>query len=394
MSENRIIKVLHLRNCRGISTLTGPETYLIDLLAGADTSRFDLQLICTIHVGSGSHDFTGVLEARGLPFTAIRSGHPLDAGDYRHGSKLLRAGVVDLIHSHDARSDIVGLLLSRRYRTPFITFAHGWVNWDRVLSKARLYAALERYAVSRSDRIVVASRDMEQDLVSRGVPRDKICYVPYCVDVSRFHPSSEGEVVRAELGIPMDALVFGCVGRFHPWKGHGYLVEAAKVVLSRFPEARFVMVGDAAFEGHRHYQEQIVEQVQALGLSDQFVFAGSRRDMPGVMNAFDVFVLPSLREPFGIVSLEAQACGKPVIGSHVDGIPETMIENTSGVLVPPGDPVALANAMLDLLNDTDRRRTMGEHGRHHVSSAFSVAHMVERTQAVYEAVMKARPVHA
>ncbi len=380
-------RILHLRNARGITTLTGPETYLLDLLPGLAAAGFDAHLLCQVRRDDPAHPFLATLRERGVSFEALVPRSRWDPGDVGQTARALRARGAAVLHTHDARSDVVGGVAARRAGAKWITFAHGWVNWTRPGTKEWLYARLEARAVARSDRVVVASADMRRDLLGRGVPAARITRIPYGIDTGRFRPlPDEGRRVRAELGVAPDALVFGTVGRFHPWKGHRHLVEAAARVVRERPEARFVLAGDAVFGAQRGFREELAARIRGAGLESRFVLAGTRTDMPAVMNAFDVVVQPSLREPFGIVLIEGAACGRPVVGTRVGGIPETMEEGTGGLLVPPADPEALAAALLELARDPARRAAMGRAGRGFVERRYSKDAMVAATARLYREV--------
>jgi glycosyltransferase involved in cell wall biosynthesis len=140
------------------------------------------------------------------------------------------------------------------------------------------------------------------------------------------------------------------------------------------------------------YRTELEEHIRQAGLSERMILTGNRADVPELMRAMDVFVLPSLREPFGIVMLEAQACGTPVVGTRVDGIPETMEEGVTGLLVPPADGAALADAVLELLGDPGRRQRMAAAGVERVRTRFGKHAMAEATAALYERVAAGRGV--
>lgn len=380
-----MVRILHFRNCRGITTLTGPETYLLDLLKGCDPDRFLLDLTCAVRPKGGG-SFVERLTEIEAPFRAVKVPHCLsvrDAGDVR---QRLKSDSIDILHTHDSRSNVLGWLSLRGASIPWITFAHGWVNWKRTLSKDRLYAALEAMTVARAHHVIVASAHMRSDLLRRGIPESRITRIPYGIDTHRFSPGPPDPRVRAELGIPEDTFLVGTIGRIHPWKGHQYLVDAVPRILAHRPHAHFLLVGDIAFESHRPFKENLEARVKSLGLRERFIFAGTRMDTPRLLRTMDLFVLPSIREPFGIVMLEAQACGRPVIGTRVDGVPETVEEGATALLVKPANPAALTEAVAALMGDRVKCAAMGIAGRKHVEDNFSVPAMVCKTQELYENV--------
>ena len=268
-----------------------------------------------------------------------------------------------------------------------VSFAHGWLNWDSLFSKERLYAFLEAVAVSLSSRIIVASRSMEEDLLTKRVDAKKIFYIPYGIDIERFNIDSDAKSFRKEFNIPLDIPLIGTVGRIHPWKGQRFFIEAAKLVSKKYPKAKFIIVGDVAYNKHAHYKRELLMLIKALKLKDRVILIGTRRDIPQVMRSMDLFVLPSLHEPFGIVIIEAQACGKPVVATAVGGIPEAMKGGETGIIIRPGDTEELANAIVALLKDKKRMQKMGLAGRKRVEDLFSKDRMVRKTEELYESIM-------
>ncbi len=383
------INILHIRNCRGIVTLTGPETYLLDLLYGIDSYSFNVTIACIIDPRNPSQLFMEELKNRNIHLKAIEIKNRFDIKDIYIISKIINRYNIHILHTHDARSDVTGLLISRMYGIPIISFAHGWLNWVSAFSKERLYAYLEALVVSLSNGIVVASRHMERDLMEKRVPQAKINYIPYGIDTKKFNVNHQRNHIRKEFNIRPDSPLIGTVGRFHPWKGQKYFLEAAKVVGEKCPEARFLIVGEVAFDEHKQYRQDLLDLTQTLNLEDKVIFTGSRKDIPQIMNAIDLFVLPSLREPFGIVIIEAQACGKPAIGTSVGGIPEAIKEGNTGMLVRPGDSKGLARAILSLLSNRKKMQMMGAAGRKRVEELFSTERMIERTKQLYRMIARA-----
>jgi glycosyltransferase involved in cell wall biosynthesis len=155
----------------------------------------------------------------------------------------------------------------------------------------------------------------------------------------------------------------------------------AALLLCDFPAARFVIVGDGP------QRDELVALARDLGIADRVIFAGFRTDVPDLMSAFDLFVLASVFEPFGLVLVEAMALEKPVVASRVNGIPEVVADGEAGLLVPPRDPHALAEAAARLLRDQALARHMGQAGRGRVLARFTVEAMAGKTMALYEEIL-------
>jgi glycosyltransferase involved in cell wall biosynthesis len=384
-------RILHFRNCRGIATITGPERRLLSLFGGIDPAAFELHLLCLFNPEGPRPAFDRALWERTVgdrhQLHALQMTRAVSAADWFALRALVRRARIQAIATHDARSNVVGLVAARTLGLPSMAFAHGWVNWTRPVSRERLYAGLEAQAIRLADRIVVASRAMERDLVGRGIPASTIRYIPHGIDLEQFRPGAGGSRVRSELGLAPDTPIVGTVGRLQPWKGHRYFLEAAAQVARQVPAATFLVVGDITCEADREYREQILALASALGVRDRCVFTGTRTDIADVMRALDVFVLSSTREPLGWVLLEAQACGTPVVCTGVDGTPEAVRDGSTAVLVPPADGAALAGAVLRLLGDRARREAMGAAGRRWIEDRFSIRSMLSASEALYRELL-------
>ncbi|MFX0197534.1 MAG: glycosyltransferase family 4 protein, partial [Candidatus Hodarchaeota archaeon] len=211
----------------------------------------------------------------------------------------------------------------------------------------------------------------------RHVLPQKTMTIQYGVDTGKFYPI-RGRTIRDELGISKEARVLGTVARFTEQKGHQYLIDAAPKIVSAFPDVYFVFVGDGPLRSELHFK------VHQLGLDSQVLFLGFRSDVRDLLNAFDVFVLPSLYEGLPNVVLEAMACGKPVIATEVDGTPEAVVQGETGILVPTQDSEALANAIIELLGDRRKVEEMGRRGRERVEMKFSLDSEINKFVELYE----------
>ena len=182
----------------------------------------------------------------------------------------------------------------------------------------------------------------------------------------------------------------GMVGRLSPWKGQHVFVEAAARVHAQLPQCRFQIVGSAMF-GEEAYAAQLREQADKLGLSDYLEFTGFREDVKALMRRFDIVVHASLTgEPFGQVVVEGMAAARPVVAARGGAIPEIIEDGVTGLMVAPGDPQALAEALLSLLNDPDKAHAMGQAAHRHVKKRFTIEQTAHKVEAVYSALLSTR----
>jgi L-malate glycosyltransferase len=230
------------------------------------------------------------------------------------------------------------------------------------------------------DRLIVPSDAIEAKVRAEGRDRARFAVIPNGVDLSRFAAPAPRCGIRSELGIPATAPVLGVVARLEAEKGHRFLVDAMPAILEAAPDAWLLLVGDGS--------EADVLRAQAASLgrrvASRICFVGRREDVSAITADLDVAVLPSLREAQGISILEAMARRVPVVATAVGGIPEVISSCVDGILVPPGDPAALAAAIGRLLADPELRRRIGDAGYQTVADRYSIDAQVRRTEVIYD----------
>jgi glycosyltransferase involved in cell wall biosynthesis len=247
-----------------------------------------------------------------------------------------------------------------------------------------LLRAIERSTQRLATAYTAVSDAVARFLVEeRGVDGTHVQVIHNGIDPMLFAAAREArDAVRAELGFEPAHRVIGTIANFHRRKkGYEVLVEAVPGVLEAFAEARFLWVGGEV-DG---LQAEIEARLGALGCADRVVMAGRRSDVPRLLAAMDVFVLPSTFEGLGIVVAEAMASGLPVVASDVGGIPEVVTAGETGLLVPVGDAAALGAALRTVLGDPDRATDLGARGRERAARVFGVDRMVAAYAAVFDA---------
>ncbi len=313
--------------------------------------------------------------------TLVRNVHPLqDARTFRALWRIFLSERPRVVHTHTSKAGILGRWAARLSRTPIIIHTpHGHVFWgyfNRGMSF--FYAFLERATARITDKIITLTEQEKKDHLALHIaPADKFEVIHSGVDLDKFRQvhTSRREFKEA-LGVPVDGLVVGSAGRLTEIKGYGFLIEAAKEVLAVLPDTYFLLLGDGELTA------DLKRAASSLGVQDRFRFLGWQRNVADVMNAFDIFVLPSLNEGMGKVIVEAMAMGKPVVASRVGGILDLVDHGTNGLLVPPADPTALAEAILRLLDDPDERSRMGTKGRE-TAGRYDAASMVQKIDKLY-----------
>jgi glycosyltransferase involved in cell wall biosynthesis len=234
----------------------------------------------------------------------------------------------------------------------------------------------------RASRVIAVSGAVRRRLVEQDdVPPEKIAVIPNAVPANQNRASS-ARPLPDEL---RDGPLVGVLARLQPEKGVATFLKAAPRVVERAPRARFVVAGDGPLRA------ELQALVGRLGLEENVRFLGFRPDPWGLIGLLDVLVVPSQTEGAPLVVLEAMTSGVPVVASAVGGIPDQVRNGVDGVLVPPGDPAALGEAVLELLEDPGLARRMGAAGRRKSATDFSHAKMLERAMEVYRTALGLPP---
>jgi glycosyltransferase involved in cell wall biosynthesis len=298
--------------------------------------------------------------------------------------RLLRRVRPEVVHTHTSKAGAVGRLAAWLARVPVVIHTpHGHIfygYYGRFLSTLLCFA--ERLLARLTDRIVtLTDRGAHEHVQYNIASPQKFVTIHGGIDLAQVRSVQvDPAVKRKELGLPPEGPIIGTVGRLVPIKGHTWLLRAVPRVLSEFPQVRVVLIGDGPM------QDELKELAAELGISPHVVFLGTRPDIPECLAALDLFVLPSLNEGMGRVLLEAMAVGCPVVATRVGGIPDIVADGTTGLLVPPRDDRALAEAILILLQDPSRRAAYGEAARRHVDGRFEVETMVRKIERLYDEV--------
>jgi glycosyltransferase involved in cell wall biosynthesis len=244
-------------------------------------------------------------------------------------------------------------------------------------------SSLSRWKYRQVDCFICASEAIRQILVADGVPEDRTVTVHEGIDLERVEAAPAAKL-HEELWLPHHAPLVGNVAALVPHKGQRHLVEAAALVVRQVPDARFVIAGEGEL------RQALERQIREHHLEKHVLLAGFRPDVLSVHKAFDLFVMSSVTEGLGTSLLDAMACAKPVVATTAGGIPEVVADGETGLLVPPRDQHALAEAIVRLLNDAALRQRLGGAGLARVRERFSAERMVRETLGVY-ARLTARP---
>ena len=356
------MRVLHVDSAR---TWRGGQNQVLLTARGMARAGHDVALAC--HRG-------GALEHRAqqeglatLPVTFRGDLSPIAAFALRRHVGAFRPDVVQL---HDPHAVSAGLFGTRGLRQVIVATRR--VDFP-------MRRALSRWKYRSCGRVIAVSRAIERVLKRDGIPAETMRLV--YEGVPDRPPQPGGRDQLEALGVRPDALVVGNVAALTGHKDHDTLIRAAALVVERQPQARFVIVGDGEL------RESLAALAASLGLTDHVVFTGFRGDIDRLMPAFDVFCLSSILEGLGTSLLDAMLFSRAIVATRAGGISEAVADGETGSLVPPRDFRALAAALLELLNDADRRAACGAAGRKRFETHFTAERMVEGTLTVFEELL-------
>jgi glycosyltransferase involved in cell wall biosynthesis len=290
-------------------------------------------------------------------------------------SRLIKQLRPDVVHAHDPHGVAMAALalsMSTQLAKPPL------VAQRRVDFRMR-GNSLSRWKYRQVDCFICSSEAIRDLLVQDGVPAQRAVTVHEGIDVDRVEHAPPANL-HEDLWLPHNAPIVGNVAALVPHKGQKHLIDAAQIVLRAMPDARFVIAGEGEL------RESLERQIREHRLEKHVFLTGFRPDVLSVLKAFDIFVMSSTTEGLGTSILDAMAAGKPVVGTRAGGIPEAVVDGETGLLVPPRDPHAMADAIVQLLGDEPRRRRMGAAGRERARALFSAERMVQETLRVYRRV--------
>jgi glycosyltransferase involved in cell wall biosynthesis len=289
----------------------------------------------------------------------------------------------DVVHTHTSKAGFLGRIAAHLAGVPAIVhMPHGspFRGYGGRL-KSRLFVALERTAARVTGRLLALTEAEKAEYAEAGAaPAGGTEVLDPGIEIDRIESAAAESRARArkELGLPAEGSLVGMVCRLEEVKAPEHFIEAAGAVAAGMDNVRFLVAGDGP---RRPLMEGMVEKSTLKGRID---FLGWREDAPRVVSALDVLVLPSLNEGAPMVLLEAQALGVPVVATKVGGTPGIVKDGETGLLVPPGEPAAIADAVRALLGDGAKRKAFAEEGRRWVRERFSSEAMLKRLREIYE----------
>ncbi len=368
MNKHRPIRIAHITSQLGVG---GLELQALELCRRLDKNRYKI-FCCPLWP---QYALQKDMEDAGVTVLRIHKRRSYDIGVIPRLVRFLKSERIDIVHTWIFTSNCWGRASAMIAGTPVVIGSERNVDdWKRFYHKW-----IDRTLARYSNVVLANSRAVRDFMTDReGIPAEKIRIIYNGLDSKRFTECSIARhAARQQFGLPTSATIVGTVANLSPWKDYPNLLCAARIVCDHNPNVVFAIVGAGRME------LALREQSKSMNLDRNVFFLGSQRDIPGALKAFDMFVLPSKREGFANVILEAMASGLPVIATDVGGNSEAIVHGLTGFLVPAANSRALSEAVLDLVKDPGRCETMGLAGRERVVQSFSMEQMVQAYDRLY-----------
>jgi glycosyltransferase involved in cell wall biosynthesis len=354
----------------------GTENQFMALARSLDRTRFDVEFACLRRWGG----FVDELVARRIPLTeypvpTFRSVTAL-AQQARLARHIVRRDV-QIVHAYNFYGNVFATPPARLVAPVVIASIR-----DRAPYLTPMQKRVQRYACQFADCLLVNADAVKDWLVDEGYDASKISVIRNGVDLDRFDNAPAPLHLRRELGLGDATPLVGVISRLTRLKGLEHFLEAAAMVRARVPEAHFLIVGETS-PMDRAYLGELQQYAERCGVADRVIFTGLRTDVPAVLASLNVSVMPSLNEALSNVVLESMAAGAPTVATRVGGTPEAIVDGETGMLVPPADSPALADAIVHLLSDTPLATQLGHAARLRIVDHFSVTRMVRLTEDLY-----------
>tara|TARA_B100002049_G_scaffold59795_1_gene42931 strand:- start:1144 stop:2286 length:1143 start_codon:yes stop_codon:yes gene_type:complete len=375
------IKILHVITHLPIGGAQDNTLYTVELL---DKEKYDISLCCNLD---------GELVERAkkveavklfdIPFLGREVSPYRDIRAFLSLYKLFKEEDFTIIHTHSSKAGLLARLAAVLNKTPIVIHTiHGFAFNDFMnMFKKNFFIYVEKLLAKWTDVLITVSNLNKKKIIDLNIAHEnKIKNIYSGIDLSLF-TNKRNDEFRKELNLENDHLLLGSVGRLSNQKDPITMIEAFGIISKPFPNAHLALVGDGELKG------KILEKIDQLKLNDRIHLTGNKNNPWSVYHSMDLFIMSSIYEGLGRSITEALSCGVPVVCTDVEGVPEIVRDNITGILVRPKDSNKLADAIIRTLNDMETAKKMAEEGRRFVNDNFDVNKMVNDIDSLYNTLL-------
>lgn len=366
--QNFMKKVLHLR-CSG--QLLGAERVILELSKELPQLGYESIIGVPVEASEGEPELVSVARAQGYQVVTFPISGAFDFSVLGRIKKYVSEQKISVVHAHGYREDLYALKC--RGLAPLVATNHLWKRTD---FKLKLYAKLDAFLLRFFEHLIAVSKPVAEDMQKAGLKKCNISIVANGIDTSVYGSRSSGVAIRQQLQLRADAVVLGTLSSLTSEKGIDIALRAFALVQKNIENLSLLIIGDGP------ERKNLLKLAQESGISNRVIFAGRRADIPQVLSAIDLFLLPSHAEGLPMALLEAMASGCAVVATRVGDVPE-VVNAECGTLVEPGNPESFAQAIIEQLSDRILLQRRGESARKIVEQHFSSRAMAEHYAAIY-----------
>ena len=376
------IKLLHVITHLPIGGAQDNTLYTVELL---NKDKYDISLSCNLNGELVSRaKKVKHLKLYDVPNLRREVSIINDIRAFLYLYKLIKKENFTIIHTHSSKAGFLGRVAAMLNKTPIVIHTiHGFAFHDYMNSfKKNIFIYLEKLSAKWTHGLVTVSNLNKKKVVDLGIaPIEKLKNIYSGIDLTLFI-NEKNDQFRKELNLDSNHLLLGSVGRLSNQKDPITMIEAFSIVSKNFPNAHLTLVGDGEL------RDEILIKINQLQLNGRVHLTGNKNDPWKIYHSLDLFIMSSIYEGLGRSITEALSCGVPVVCTSVEGVPEIVRDNETGILVPPKDPGALATGIINSLNDMDNAKRMAEEGRKFVNENFDVNKMVDDIDSLYDTFFK------
>lgn len=371
------IKILHVITHLPIGGAQDNTLYTVELL---DKEKYDISLCCNLD--GELVERAKKIEAIKLfdiPFLCREVSPYRDIRAFLSLYKLFKEEDFTIIHTHSSKAGLLARLAAVLNKTPIVIHTiHGFAFNDFMNAlKKNFFIYVEKLLAKWTDVLITVSNLNKKKIIDLNIAHEnKIKNIYSGIDLSLF-TNKRNDDFRKELNLENDHLLLGSVGRLSDQKDPITMIEAFGIISKPFPNAHLALVGDGELKG------KILEKIDKLKLNGKVHLTGNKNNPWSVYHSMDLFIMSSIYEGLGRSITEALSCGVPVVCTDVEGVPEIVRDNITGILVPPKDANKLADGIIRTLNDMETAKKMAEEGRRFVKDNFDVNKMINDIDSLY-----------
>lgn len=374
------INILHIRDTFEIG---GPGKTILETIGHINSERFKLHVAVFLgHNEKPDTPFIREAQKRNYNMHIIRSFNQYDPRIISRVLSLVKKLNIDIIHSHEGLSDIIGYIVSKLCKVSIITTLHGWIEYG---VKDRIKVSLDKKVIKKYDMVIAVSETILREMTDFGVLPERLKLLYNGIVVKNYNSKGGIKGYLSEVtGIKIDGLIIATIGRLSSEKGQKDFIVAAANIIRKGYKVNFALIGDGPERDN--YKRMIVE----LGLESNILLTGYLKDIKRVFIDIDLMVLPSYTEGLPNVVLESLLMNVPVIATRVGGTPEIIKDNETGALVNAGSPEQISSKVIEYLNNPEKYNIMTTVGKSLVKNKFNFIERTKKLEIIYNELMNSK----